>query len=169
MLVPTLVPASRQILAAADSSAYPRRPNTPASAQAGWWWPRTSRGRPHRQLREEGGRGSQRRRRSKMRNWEVEPRHHVGREALPTTGPLGKATWPAQWGSTVDNMSVHCVSGCLLPPKQWHSDLSVLHIGHRRSPTCCHTLPRRSHETQAHQLLRCCTRCGNMETSCVPV
>ena len=53
-----------------------------------------------------------------------------------------------------------------------YSDLSVLHIGHRRSPTCCHTLPRRSLETQAHQLLPCCTRCSNMGNqlcSCVTV
>ena len=93
---------------------------------------------------------------------------------LPTTATLGTQhgliSRVQPWSdSGLNNMSVHCVSGCLLPPKQWHSDLSVLHIGHRRSPTCCHTLPRRSLETQAHQLLPCCTRCGNMETNCVPV
>ena len=77
-----------------------------------------------------------------------------------TTGPLGKATWPAQWGSTVVRQ-LSLQHECALR----HADLAVFHIGHCWSPTCCHTLPRRILETQAHQLLPCSTRCGNMATS----
>ena len=40
----------------------------------------------------------------------------------------------------LNNVSVHCVRGCLLPPKR-QTDLAVLHIGNCGSPTCCHTLP----------------------------
>ena len=68
----------------------------------------------------------------------------------------------------LNNVSVHCVRGCLLPPKQWQTDLAVLN-GHCRPPTCCHTLPRRGLETLAHQLLPRRTHCGNMETSCVTI
>ena len=38
---------------AADSSANPRLPSTPEVEHAARWWPRTSRGRPHRQVRDE--------------------------------------------------------------------------------------------------------------------
>ena len=56
--------------AAADSRANPLRPNTPTCAQAVRWWPRESSGRPHWQLREDGGKGSQRRRRINTLNKE---------------------------------------------------------------------------------------------------
>ena len=62
MLVRTRPPASRHILAATLSKAKPRRPNTPARAQAARWWPQKSSGRPHRQLRTDRGRACRRRR-----------------------------------------------------------------------------------------------------------
>ena len=61
MLVVTLLPASRQMRAAALSSANSRLPNTPARAQGARWWPRASRRRPHLQKRREKGRGRRRR------------------------------------------------------------------------------------------------------------
>ena len=60
ILVETRAPASRQ-MRAADSSAKPRLPSTPEVEHAARWWPRTSRGRPHRQVRDERGRGRRRR------------------------------------------------------------------------------------------------------------
>ena len=45
----TLPPASRQIRAAAFSRGKPRRPSRPATEHADRWWPRMSKGRPHRQ------------------------------------------------------------------------------------------------------------------------
>ena len=50
-LVRTLHPASRHTLAAAFSSGNPPRRNLSTTAHADRWWPRTSRGRPHRQVR----------------------------------------------------------------------------------------------------------------------
>ena len=44
-----------------------RRPSRPATEHADGWWPRTSKGRPHRQTRTESGRG--RRRRSTRKDW----------------------------------------------------------------------------------------------------
>ena len=89
--VDTRAPASRQTRAAALSRAYPRRPNTPACAQAARWWPLGSSGRPHRQKREEGGKGSQRRRRSSMRNKEESSldKRDVGKHknGTPANGP----------------------------------------------------------------------------------
>ena len=49
-------PASRHTRAAALSSGNPLLPRTPAAAQAAGWWPRLSRGQPHRQLRMDRGR-----------------------------------------------------------------------------------------------------------------
>ena len=61
-------PASRQIRAATFSTANPLLPRTPARAQAAWWWPLASSGRPHRQLRPVKGRGRRRRRMRRIRN-----------------------------------------------------------------------------------------------------
>ena len=89
--VDTRAPASRQTRAAALSRAYPRRPSTPACAQAARWWPLGSSGRPHRQKREEGGKGSQRRRRSSMRNRDESSldKRDVGKHknGTPANGP----------------------------------------------------------------------------------
>ena len=63
----TRPPASRHTRAATFSRTQPRRPRTPAVPHAARWWPRTSRGRPHRQVRADRGKGSLRRRRSRMR------------------------------------------------------------------------------------------------------
>ena len=61
----TRPPASRQT----EQQQTPRtNPDWPRLLQAARWWPRTSSGRPHRQLREAGGKGSQRRRRRRTRN-----------------------------------------------------------------------------------------------------
>ena len=51
----------------ARSSANPLAPRTPASAHAARWWPRQSRRRPHRQVREDKGRGRWRRRHNNTR------------------------------------------------------------------------------------------------------
>ena len=56
-LVVTRPPPSRQIRAATLSRAHPRFPRTPARAHAARWWPKASRGRPHRQVRTVRGRG----------------------------------------------------------------------------------------------------------------
>ena len=55
------------ILAAADSSAQPLRPNIPAVAHAARWWSRASSGRPHRQLRTDRERGKRSLRRRSAR------------------------------------------------------------------------------------------------------
>ena len=60
MLVVTRAP-SQHMRATTLSTAKPRRPNTPAIAQAAPWWPRTSSGRPHLQLRCDKGSGRRRR------------------------------------------------------------------------------------------------------------
>ena len=70
----TRPPASRHTLAAALSKAKPRRPNTPTVAHDARWWPRTSRGRPHRHVREVGGKGSHKRRRRSTKDLSVETR-----------------------------------------------------------------------------------------------
>ena len=56
-LVATRAPASRKIRAPTLSTANPRLPNTPARLHAARWWPKESRRRPHRQVRETRGRG----------------------------------------------------------------------------------------------------------------
>ena len=66
--VVTLAPASRQIFAAANSTANPRLDNSLACAHAARWWPKVSSWRPHRQTCADGGRGRRRRRRSNRRN-----------------------------------------------------------------------------------------------------
>ena len=63
MLRVTRPPASRQTLAAALSTANPRRPNTPALEHAARWWPKESKGRPHLHKRNESGKGRRRQRR----------------------------------------------------------------------------------------------------------
>ena len=65
--VNTRPPPSLHTCAAARSSANPLAPRTPASAHAARWWPRQSRRRPHRQVREEKGRGRWRRRHNNTR------------------------------------------------------------------------------------------------------
>ena len=67
-LVDTRPPPSLHTCAAARSSANPLAPKTPASAHAARWWPRQSRRRPHRHVREEKGRGRWRRRHNSTRN-----------------------------------------------------------------------------------------------------
>ena len=64
----TRLPASLHTLAAALSTANPLWPRTPEFAHAARWWPLESSGRLHRQMRETGGKGCQRRRRSRTRN-----------------------------------------------------------------------------------------------------
>ena len=49
--------ASRHTRAATFSRTQPRRPKTPAVPHAARWWPRTSRGQPHRQARADRGKG----------------------------------------------------------------------------------------------------------------
>ena len=53
MLRVTRPPTSRQTQATALSTANPRRPNTPALEHAARWWPKQSKGRPHRHKRNE--------------------------------------------------------------------------------------------------------------------
>ena len=105
MLVPTLAPASRQILAAADSSAFPRRPNTPASAQLpGGGQGRQGDGRTDNCVKRGEGEakdgGGAKCGTGKSRTETPRWKGSTG-TLLPTTGPLGNAAWPAQWGSTV--------------------------------------------------------------------
>ena len=116
MLVVALPPASLHTRAAADSTEKPRLPRTPATAHAARWWPQKSSGRPHRQTRLDEGRGSQRRRRRRMRNvWasKVEclaigqlvysPWDHFGN----TEGPgIGLATLPGRLRGTVNSHSM---------------------------------------------------------------
>ena len=66
-------------------------PAPPACAQAARWWPLASSGRPHRQKREEGGRGRQGRRRSSTRKRQesILERWEVGKhmKGTPANGP----------------------------------------------------------------------------------
>ena len=62
----TRPPASRHTRAATFSKTQPRRTKTIAVPHAARWWPRTSRGGPHRQERADKGKGNLRRRRSRM-------------------------------------------------------------------------------------------------------
>ena len=66
-LVETRAPASRQTRAAAFSNENPRLPSTQDRGHAARWWPKKSRRRPHRQVREDRGNGSHKRRRSSTR------------------------------------------------------------------------------------------------------
>ena len=83
---------SLQTCAAARSSANPLAPRTPASAHAARWWPRQSRRRPHRQVREEKGGGRWRRRHNKTRNGcgSIRVDRDVGKaiNALHASGPF---------------------------------------------------------------------------------
>ena len=65
-LTDTRAPASRHTRAAAVSNENPREPKTPALGHAARW-PKMSSGRPHREVREDRGRGSHRRRKSNTR------------------------------------------------------------------------------------------------------
>ena len=89
-LVETRPPPSLQTCAAARSSAKPLAPRTPASAHAARWWPRQSRRRPHRQVREEKGNGRWRRRHNRTRNGCGSIDRDVGKakNALHESGPL---------------------------------------------------------------------------------
>ena len=65
--VVTRVPASLHTCAAATSRGKPLRLNTPASEHGARWWPGESSWRPLRQVREDRGKGSLTRLRSRMR------------------------------------------------------------------------------------------------------
>ena len=88
----TLAPASLHTRAAAFSSANPRRPNTPALEHAARWWPLGSSGRPHRQVREDSGRGRLRRLNNRTRNSCASKRENgeVGKQVngSAASGPL---------------------------------------------------------------------------------
>ena len=99
-LVLTRPPASRQTRAATFSSTQPRRPKTPAFAHAARWWPRTSRGGPHRQERGCRGNGSRKRRKKSNRNgWgsmRVSFMEGMATNAAEAVGPacdLSRAAW----------------------------------------------------------------------------
>ena len=90
--VETRPPPSLQTCAAARSNANPLAPRTPASAHAARWWPRQSRRRPHRQVREKKGSGKWRRRHNKTRNGcgSIHVDRDVGKamNALHASGPF---------------------------------------------------------------------------------
>ena len=65
----TRAPASLQTRAAARSSGHPRLRKAPDLAQAARWSPRGSRGRRHRQLRADKGKGRRKRRNRRARKW----------------------------------------------------------------------------------------------------
>ena len=90
--VATRPPASRQIRAAALSTANPRLPKTPTCAHEARWWPKESRRRPHRQMREAGGNGRRRRlNNNTLKSWDsILQRGLDGTAAklIPAAGPL---------------------------------------------------------------------------------
>ena len=90
-LTDTRAPASRRTRAAAVSNENPREPKTPALGHAARWWPKTSSGRPHRQVREDRGRGSHRRRKSNTRKSWAGNRNKssvgMALKACPAMGP----------------------------------------------------------------------------------
>ena len=115
MLVPTLAPASRQILAPADSRPTPGDP-TPL---------------PQHKLHG-GGQGHGGGARCGKSNRDTALERHCGIQPRSDT--------------CLNDVSVHCVCGYLLPPKSWQTDLAVFQIGNCGSPTCSHTCPRWSLE-----------------------
>ena len=103
------------------STANPRRPNTPATAQADRWWPRQSSGRPHRQLREDKERGNRRRRRSNTRkDWdENSVSREVGQHTngLDESGPPWDRTRARCGGGNAGNASRKCSSSTVFDAK----------------------------------------------------
>ena len=94
-LVETRAPASRHTLTAALSTEKPRLASTPALEHAARWWPRTSSGRPHRQVREDRGKGShKRRRRSTRKSWggkREKGEDGTAKKGSPANGPIANA------------------------------------------------------------------------------
>ena len=82
-LVQTRVPTSRQIRAAVFSKENPRLPSTPDPRHAARWWPKKSRRRAHRQVREDRGR-DKRRRNSTRKRWGQ--KRNVGEEGTDVNG-----------------------------------------------------------------------------------
>ena len=130
-LVPTRPPASRQMRAAALSSANPLLPKTPALAHAARWWPNESIGRPHLQVCKDRGNGKRRRRKRTIRKrWGgICVKKPVGTtdKAVPAPGPAwdriialfwagkrSKRTWSRNCRSTLEAAS--CCHPCRTPP-----------------------------------------------------
>ena len=150
MLVATRPPASRQILAATLSTAYPLLPRTPARGHPARLWPWASSERPHRQVRTDSGRGTwSRRSKSTRRRWEPsDVMRHVGRveranpppgpacdrsRALPASENLGNRFTSRCWRSTLDEAS--CCQPRSKLPGSWSQSW-----GGGRAPftTACH-------------------------------
>ena len=129
--VPTRPPASRQMRAAALSSANHLLPNTPALAHAARWWPNESVGRPHLQVCKDRGNGKRRRhKRTTRKTWRgICVKKPVGTtdNAVPAPGPAwdriialfwgsnrSKRTWSRNCCSTLEAAS--CCHPCRSPP-----------------------------------------------------
>ena len=102
----TRPPPSLHTCAAARSSANPLDPRTPASAHVARWWPRQSRRRPHRQVREEKGTGRWRRRHNNTERLRVDAsRPRRGECHQDIAGKRGATFWGVQnalffWNTT---------------------------------------------------------------------
>ena len=109
MLVRTRPPPSLQMRATTLSTAKPLSPNT-ALAHAARWWPRASRGRPHRQLRADKGRGWRRRLKSTTRKrWDsiwVKWHEGVVAKARPAMGPPCERTNASAFSEIWGNKTV---------------------------------------------------------------
>ena len=120
----TRPPASLHTLATALSTANPPRPRTPEFAHAARWWPLESSGRPHRQMRETGGKGlpkatqeqnaEQLRVKSRMesrwrgREWRT---RHVS-SLWPEKSSLGLSMCPGQMDSANLSWTMETASRC---------------------------------------------------------
>ena len=115
----TLLPASRQVRAAALSKAHDVLPST-VQAQAAQWWPLASNGRPHRQLRKIKLRGNWRRRRRSTRNkWGSNcVTRHVGH--VDNARPAPEPAWDLAKRSPVLELPVHLGTGLVLPTSVMH-------------------------------------------------
>ena len=105
----------RYTRAAALSTANPRLPRTPACAHDAKWWPKESRKRPHRHVREVGGNGRRKRRnKSTRKNWESRTENRTGgRTPTANSGHDGTST-PSKLAS--------CTAALVAMRKWWDSD-----------------------------------------------
>ena len=83
---------SSQTRAAALSTANPRLTKTPTCAHEARWWPKESRRRPHRHMREAGGNGRRRRPNSNtLKSWDsilLRGLDGTAAKLIPAAGPL---------------------------------------------------------------------------------
>ena len=169
--VVTLAPASRQTRAAADSTAKPRLPKTPATAHAARWWriewtatPASTAGRRERepQTAEEENMEHLRVETGLARHWATRERNAGQRSALRTQQGPRRAVQPGPHGG-LHELGVHRLGGPILPPMFWGGRVLVVcpawwAAAHREF------CPLRSIKPHINQNLPSCCRALDMDS-----